>query len=114
MVTERQAGWSGRGLIFGLGLHAFGFQRDDFAAAFCLFAANIVTNRIDIVVEVRCVFLPISPYLFDNGITKHGYVSMSSWGVQIVGGSYPLLRQTASIRGRIAAVAMCLQFHVNK
>ena len=38
----------------------------------------------------------------------------SSSGVQIIGGVRPADRQIASIVPRMAAFAMCLQFHVNK
>ncbi|MGQ0734150.1 MAG: hypothetical protein ACT4QD_10880 [Acidobacteriota bacterium] len=38
----------------------------------------------------------------------------SSSGVQMIGGVRPAERQITSIVPRIVALAMCLQFHVNK
>ena len=38
----------------------------------------------------------------------------SSSGVQMIGGIRPTERQIASIVPRIVALAMCLQFHVNR
>lgn len=35
-------------------------------------------------------------------------------GVQMIGGSNPRCRQVFSMRGRIAALAMCRQFQVSK
>jgi hypothetical protein len=37
-----------------------------------------------------------------------------SGGVQITGGSYPATLQINSIFGRVMALAMCVQFHVNR
>jgi len=41
-------------------------------------------------------------------------ISTSSWGVQITGGSNPILRQMDSIRGLKAGFAICLQFQVRR
>ena len=57
---------------------------------------------------------PVSPDFFDDGISPHAYVSMSSSGVQMTGGLSPSARQARSILPRTAAFAICLQFHVRR
>lgn len=57
---------------------------------------------------------PMSPYFFDDGISPHAYVSISSSGVQMTGAPNPAARQARSILARTAALAMCLQFHVSR
>jgi hypothetical protein len=44
----------------------------------------------------------------------HGWTSINSIGVQIVGGSKPWVRQTASILPRNVAFAKCRQFQVSR
>ena len=57
--------------------------------------------------------IPNSSSLFDNCVTGHDDHSVSSSGVQMIGGSNPAPRHVRSILSRIAAFAMCVQFHVN-
>ena len=59
------------------------------------------------------VLVTNSPHFIHNWIV-HVFTSISSSGVQIIGALSPLARQTASITGRIVALAKCRQFHVNR
>jgi len=54
--------------------------------------------------------------LVDDGVTSFhcGLPAGSSSGVQMIGGVSPSERHMASIVPRIAAFAMCLQFHVKR
>ncbi len=72
-----------------MGCYGLWFPPNHFGTAFPLFAANVLANRINVVIELRGIYLTMFPDFFDDWIMKHGYVSMSSWGVQIVGGSNP-------------------------
>jgi len=54
-----------------------------------------------------------APNFIDNGVVL-GLGSNSSSGVQMIGALYPLPAQTDSIKGRMVALAMCRQIHVNR
>jgi len=57
-----------------------------------------------------------SPYLTQDIVFFHGESSEkgSSWGVQIKGGSNPMIRQVDSILNRSVALAIWVQFQVIK
>jgi hypothetical protein len=48
------------------------------------------------------------------GSLDMSYASISSSGVQMIGAGRPAPRHVCSILPRIAAFAMCVQFHVTK
>jgi hypothetical protein len=61
----------------------------------------------------RTLQLTRAPNFIDNRVV-HGFGSKSSSGVQMIGALYPLPAQMDSIKGRMVALAMCRQFHVNR
>ena len=55
------------------------------------------------------------PHFFHDGIstTGHGFGSISSSGVQMIGGTNPAARHASLILPRSAALARCRRFRVN-
>ena len=78
--------------------------------------ANRRSDSIDIEVVGSTHSFPDLVELFDDGVASlhDGFLVGSSSGVQMMGGSKPSERQTASIVLRIVAFARCLQFHVKR
>ncbi len=95
------------------GLNPARTKRNQLAPAFLLLLFDISKDGVQIVFEAGRVRVAHSPYFVDNRIV-HGFVSKSSSGVQMIGALIPLRTQTASISGRIVALAKCRQFHVNR
>ena len=88
-------------------------ERHQFPSALGLFLLQR-TDDLPHVVTVRFgQAIPNSSRLFDNRVTSHADHSISSSGVQMIGGSNPASRHVRSILSRIAAFAMCVQFHVS-
>ena len=80
----------------------------------------VLTDRrgdsVDIEVVRFADFLSNPVQLVDDGVASFhcGLPAGSSSGVQMIGGVRPAERHMASIVLRIAAFAMCLQFHVSR
>ena len=89
-------------------------ERDDLATAFGLASPRSFDDLLEVVVRFFRKGLASSADFVDNRIGRlHGVCSFtSSSGVQMTGGSKPARRQMASIRPRIVAFAMCVQFQV--
>jgi hypothetical protein len=83
------------------------------APALRLLLFDVSKDRVQIVIETGSVRIAHPPNFIDNRVI-HGFASKSSSGVQMIGALNPLLAQTDSISGRIVALAMCRQFHVNR
>jgi hypothetical protein len=86
---------------------------NELEAALLLSLFDVLENGVQIVVKTGGVSLSYPANLVNNCIV-HGLESSSSSGVQMIGALNPLALQTASITGRIAALAKWRQFHVNK
>ena len=74
---------------------------------------DVLEDSVQIVIESGSVGVANPANFLDKRIV-HGLDSRSSSGVQIIGALNPLATQTASIKGRIVALAKCRQFHVNR
>jgi hypothetical protein len=81
-------------------------ELDHLAPIFTLLGTGVIANGMQVVPETLSVFFPDSPNALDDWIGLHDYTSNSSCGVQIVGGSCPKERMTASIFGRNAGFAI--------
>jgi hypothetical protein len=81
-----------------------------------LVLANRRGDSIDVEVVGPADSLPELVKILDDGVpTLHdGFSAGSSSGVQMIGGTNPSERQTASMVLRITAFARCLQFHVSR
>ena len=80
-----------------------------------LFFAKVLAQCGKVGIEPGKQFLARRARFLDDRIFPHGrYLSMSSCGVQMTGGSYPDARHCLSIARRIVAFAMCVQFHESK
>src|SRR5438132_706897 len=82
------------------------------ATAFLLLL-DVSVDRPKVVVETCGMFRPNTSNLIYNRVI-HGITFLSSSGVQMIGTLYPLLAHTASIAGRMVALAMCRQFQVKR
>jgi hypothetical protein len=74
---------------------------------------DIFKDGVQIVIEARSVGIANSSNFLDNRVI-HGFDSISSSGVQMIGAFNPLAAQTDSIIGRSAAFARWRQFQVIK
>jgi hypothetical protein len=88
-------------------------KRDEFEATAFLLQLDVLANRPQIIIESCGMFRSNAANLVYDRIV-HGITFLSSSGVQMIGTLYPLLAHTASITGRIIALAMCRQFHVKR
>ena len=87
----------------------------DTAAVLTLFLAEVFTQRREVVIKPREELLARRARFLHDRIFPHGrYLSISSCGVQITGGSYPDALHCLSMARRIVAFAMCRQFHESK
>src|SRR5437879_4072006 len=84
-----------------------------FPPALCLFLLESASDLPHVVAVRFGQAIPNSSSLFDNHVTGHDDHSISSSGVQMIGGSNPASRHVRSILSRIAAFAMCVPFHVS-
>jgi len=90
-------------------------SRHDTAAVFTLFLAEVLAQRRKVVIKPREQLLARRARFLHDRIFPHGrYLSISSCGVQMTGGSYPDALHCLSMARRIVAFAMCLQFHESK
>lgn len=90
-------------------------SRHDTVAVLTLFLAEVLAQRCKVVIKPREELLARRTRFCDERIFPHGrYLSISSCGVQITGGSYPDALHCLSIARRIVAFAMCVQFHESK
>jgi hypothetical protein len=74
---------------------------------------DVLEDGVQIVIEAGGVGVANSTNLLHDGVV-HGFGSISSSGVQMIGAFNPLAAQTDSIIGRIVALARCRQFHVSR
>ena len=90
-------------------------SRHDTAAVLTLTLPEVLAQRRKVVIKPREELRARRPRLLHDRIFPHGrYLSISSCGVQMTGGSYPDALHCLSIARRIVAFAMCLQFHESK
>jgi hypothetical protein len=73
---------------------------------------QIITHRLQVVIELRRIFLPLFSNFSDNWIIFHGR-SINCSGVTILGAGYPKFSQVRSILSASAALAKWRQFHVS-
>jgi hypothetical protein len=88
-------------------------KRNELETAAFLLLLDVSVNRPQIIIESRGMLRTnAANFVYDRII--HGITFLSSSGVQMIGTLYPLLAHTASITGRIIALAMCRQFQVKR
>lgn len=100
-----------------LGRNCFpGSVRDDLAATLRLTSARRLDDFLEVVVGCfRNGLASRADFVNDRIGGLHGACSFTnSRGVQITGGSKPARRQIASIRPRIVAFAICVQFQLTR
>jgi hypothetical protein len=73
-------------------------------------------NGVDPISMLLCNRLAVLSDLFNDGIAarSHGLGSISSSGVQMIGGTKPACRHVSSILPRIVALARCRRFQVRR
>ena len=79
-----------------------------------LFLLESLDDGLEIIAVFCCDLGSNRPHLFDDRVFGHGYGSISSSGVQMIGARRPALRHVSSILPRTAAFAICAQFQVSK
>lgn len=94
----------------------FGGKANDLTAALCLPRLRGLSDALQII--SRCFgngFTDCVDLLYDWVFWRfHNYSFASSSGVQMTGGTKPAARQIASIVLRMAALAICVQFQLNR
>ena len=91
-------------------LNSFRREIDDPSTVGTLFLLESPNNGTEII-TVFCRDLGSNrTHLIDNWVIGHGYGSISSSGVQMIGARRPVLLHVSSILPRTAAFAICAQF----
>ena len=86
----------------------------DNAHALLLALLDISNDSANVVIEPRGMLLTHSAHFFNDGVRPHVHSPMSSSGVQMIGSTNPSSEQTLRMALWSKALAMCLQFQVNK